>query len=334
MPPASSRPGGRRRGMAGVRRASHKLGCRYGSRASTAADWLRSTPVLHLLIARCLHAQALLSHHPYRAHRRVRHGRCRHRALCDVRGYGIRCSRQEGVDLGKVYDYDIILLDLNLPDISGFQVLRTLRVCKVKTPVLILSGLSSIENKVTALGFGADDFMPKPFHKDELIARIRAIVRRSKGHPQSRVNVGDLCVNLDAKTVTIGDVHLHLTRKEYQMVELLSVRKGSTVTKAMFLNYLYGGIDEPGMKIIDVFICKLRKKLISASNGKDYIETVWGLGWMLHEPGEPSSFESLSRAADLEGGQDLQLHGIEPDRQGKSPYFLGRFHAEGGLYLI
>jgi two-component system, cell cycle response regulator CtrA len=232
---------------------------------------------------------------------------------------------KEGVDLGKVYDYDIILLDLNLPDISGFQVLRTLRVCKVKTPVLILSGLSSIENKVTALGFGADDFMPKPFHKDELIARIRAIVRRSKGHPQSRVNVGDLCVNLDAKIVTIGDVHLHLTRKEYQMVELLSVRKGSTVTKAMFLNYLYGGIDEPGMKIIDVFICKLRKKLISASNGKDYIETVWGRGWMLHEPGEPSSFESLSSAADLEEGQDLQLHGIERDRQGKSPYL----HASG-----
>ena len=193
---------------------------------------------------------------------------------------------EEGVDLGKVYDYDIILLDLNLPDISGFEVLRTLRNCKVRTPILILSGLAQVENKVRALGFGADDYMPKPFHKEELVARIRAIVRRSNGHAQSVLNIGDLCVNLDAKTVTIGGIPVHLTRKEYQMLELLSLRKGSTVTKSMFLNNLYGGIDEPGMKIIDVFICKLRKKLINASNGTDYIETVWGRGWMLHEPSE------------------------------------------------
>ena len=162
---------------------------------------------------------------------------------------------EEGVDLGKVYDYDIILLDLNLPDMSGFEVLRTLRVSKVRTPILILSGLAEIENKVRALGFGADDYMTKPFHKEELVARIRAIVRRSNGHVQ-RLNVGDLCVNLDAKAVTIGGVHVHLTRKEYQILELLSLRKGSTVTSSMFLNNLYGGIDEPEVKIIHVFICK------------------------------------------------------------------------------
>jgi len=196
---------------------------------------------------------------------------------------------EEGADLGKVYDYDIILLDLNLPDMTGFEVLRTLRLSKVTTPILILSGLASIENKVRALGFGADDFMPKPFHKAELVARIRAIVRRFNGHAQSVVNVGDLCVNLDAKTVRISGVHVHLTGKEYQVLELLTLRKGSTVTKPMFLNNLYGGIDEPVMKIIDVFICKLRKKLINGSNGKDYIETVWGRGWMLHEPREESA---------------------------------------------
>ena len=195
---------------------------------------------------------------------------------------------EEGIDLGKLYDYDIILLDLNLPDMSGFEVLRALRVSKVSTPVLILSGLASIENKVAALCFGADDFMPKPFHKDELVGRIRAIVRRSNGHAQSLVNVGDLCVNLDAKTVRIGDVHVHLTRKEYQILELLTLRKGTPVTKSMFFNNLYGGIDEPGMKIIDVFICKLRKKLINASSGKDYIETVWGRGWTLHGTTEVS----------------------------------------------
>jgi two-component system cell cycle response regulator CtrA len=193
---------------------------------------------------------------------------------------------EEGVDLGKLYDYDIILLDLNLPDISGFQVLRSLRVSKVRTPILILTGLASIENKVTGLGFGADDYMTKPFHKDELVARIHAIVRRSNGHAQSVIYTGDLCVNLDDKTVKIGGVHVHLTPKEYQILELLSIRKGSTVTKPMFLNNLYGGIEEPEMKIIDVFVCKLRKKLANASDGRDYLETVWGRGWMLREPSE------------------------------------------------
>lgn len=204
---------------------------------------------------------------------------------------------EEGVGLGKLSDHDIILLDLNLPDISGFQVLRTLRNCNVTTPVLILSALASVENKVAALGFGADDFLPKPFHKDELVARIRAIVRRSQGHAQSLVKIGDLYIDLDNKTITIDGIPVHLTVKEYQMVELMSLRRGSTVTKAMFLNNLYGGIDEPGTKIIDVFICKLRKKLLKASTGKDYIETVWGRGWMLHEPSEGSSFEMVVQQA-------------------------------------
>jgi two-component system, cell cycle response regulator CtrA len=193
---------------------------------------------------------------------------------------------EEGVDLGKVYDYDIILLDLNLPDISGFEVLRSLRVSKVRTPILILTGLASIDGKVSGLGFGADDYMTKPFHKDELIARIHAIVRRSKGHAQSVVNTGDLCVNLDTKTAEIGGARVRLTGKEYQMLELLSLRKGTTLTKDMFLNNLYSGMDEPEIKIIDVFMCKLRKKLANASNGKNYIETVWGRGYVLREPNE------------------------------------------------
>ena len=199
---------------------------------------------------------------------------------------------EEGVDLGKLYDYDIILLDLNLPDMSGFEVLRSLRVSKVKTPILILSGLAGIEDKVKGLGFGADDYMTKPFHKDELIARIHAIVRRSKGHAQSVINTGDLTVNLDQKTVEVGGARVHLTGKEYQMLELLSLRKGTTLTKEMFLNHLYGGMDEPELKIIDVFICKLRKKLANASNGKNYIETVWGRGYVLREPTEEEAQNS------------------------------------------
>lgn len=190
---------------------------------------------------------------------------------------------EEGIDLGKLYDYDIILLDLNLPDISGYEVLRKLRVAKVRTPVLVLSGMSSIEDKVKGLGFGADDYLTKPFHKDELVARIHAIVRRSQGHAESLVTIGDLIVNLDQKIVETSGLIVPLTAKEYQMLELLALRKGSTITKEMFLTHLYGGMDEPDIKIIDVFICKLRKKLANASQGKNYIETVWGRGYVLRD---------------------------------------------------
>ncbi|WP_455480435.1 response regulator transcription factor CtrA [Bartonella sp. B12(2025)] len=193
---------------------------------------------------------------------------------------------EEGVDLGKLYDYDIILLDLNLPDMSGYDVLRTLRLAKIKTPVLILSGMNAIEDKVRGFGFGADDYMTKPFHKDELIARIYAVVRRSKGHAQSVIITGDLTVNLDAKTVEVAGHPVHLTGKEYQMLELLSLRKGTTLTKEMFLNHLYGGMDEPELKIIDVFICKLRKKLEAVSSNVNYIDTVWGRGYVLRDPVE------------------------------------------------
>ena len=190
---------------------------------------------------------------------------------------------EEGIDLCKIYDYDVLLLDLNLPDMTGFEVLRKLRILKVKTPVLVLSGLAGIEDKIKGLEFGADDYMTKPFHRDELVARIYAIVRRSRGHAQSVITTDDLCVNLVRKTVEINGSLLHLTGKEYQVLELLAIRKGSTLTKEMFLNHLYDGLDEPEAKIVDVFICKLRKKLANASGGKDYIETVWGRGFAMRE---------------------------------------------------
>lgn len=192
---------------------------------------------------------------------------------------------EEGIDLGKLYDYDIILLDLNLPDMHGYDVLKKLRLSKVTTPILILSGMVELENKVKGLGFGADDYLTKPFYKEELVARIQAIIRRSKGHAESIIRTGKLSVNLDKKTVEIDGQRVHLTGKEYAMLELLSLRKTTTLTKEMFLNHLYGGMDEPELKIIDVFICKLRKKLASIS-GENYIETVWGRGYVLRDPDE------------------------------------------------
>ncbi|MCH9824227.1 MAG: response regulator transcription factor [Alphaproteobacteria bacterium] len=191
---------------------------------------------------------------------------------------------EEGIDLAKLYDYDLILLDLGLPDMNGHEVLRQLRLAKVDTPILILSGSDDTENKIKGFGFGADDYLTKPFHREELVARIHAIIRRSKGHSQSVIKTGEILVNLDAKTVEAGNKPVHLTGKEYQMLELLSLRKGTTLTKEMFLNHLYGGMDEPELKIIDVFICKLRKKLANATDGANYIETVWGRGYVLRDP--------------------------------------------------
>ncbi|MGH7073788.1 MAG: response regulator transcription factor CtrA, partial [Stellaceae bacterium] len=188
--------------------------------------------------------------------------------VCDTTDLG-----EDGLEIGKLYDYDIIILDLMLPDIDGYEVLRRLRSAKVRTPILILSGLSGLDNKVKGLGYGADDFLTKPFERRELLARIQAIVRRAKGHAESTIRTGKLTVNLESRTVDVEGKPLHLTGKEYGIIELLSLRKGTTLTKEMFLNHLYGGMDEPEPKIIDVFVCKLRKKLANAAGGDNYIET-------------------------------------------------------------
>lgn len=190
---------------------------------------------------------------------------------------------EDGLEIGKIYEYDIIILDLMLPDMDGYEVLKRLRAAKIKTPILILSGLSELDNKLKGLGFGADDYLTKPFDKRELMARIQAIVRRSQGHAQSEILVGKVKINLDTRTVEAAGKPVHLTGKEYGILELLALRKGSTLTKEMFLNHLYGGMDEPEVKIIDVFICKLRKKIEQAT-GDNYIETVWGRGYVLRDP--------------------------------------------------
>ena len=215
--------------------------------------------------------------------------------MLNVEGFNVYTTDlgEEGLDLGRLYDYDIICLDLNLPDMQGYEVLKKLRASKVQTPVMILSGRTETDSKVTSFGYGADDYVTKPFHREELVARIHAVVRRSKGHSQSVIQTGILNINLDAKSVDVAGARVHLTGKEYAMLELLALRKDTTITKDMFLSHLYGGMDEPELKIIDVFICKLRKKLALACNGTNYIETVWGRGYVMRDP------EINSQAMDL-----------------------------------
>lgn len=209
--------------------------------------------------------------------------------VCDTAGLG-----EEALAVGQIYDYDIIILDMMLPDIDGYEVLRRFRANKIKTPILILSGLTGSDNKIKGLGIGADDYVTKPFNRGELVARIQAIVRRSKGHSESIIRIGRLSINLDERTVQVDGNPVHLTAKEYSILELLALRKGQPLTKEMFLNHLYGGIDEPELKIIDVFVCKLRKKLMDASGGENYIETLWGRGYIMRDPAEAADEEKES----------------------------------------
>lgn len=199
--------------------------------------------------------------------------------ICDISDLG-----EDGFEISKLYDYDLVILDVMLPDTSGLDILKKMRATKKQVPVLILSGLGTSEDKIKGLGIGADDYLSKPFNTEELIARVKAIIRRSKGHSESVVEIGDIKVNVDAHTTTLDGKPLHLTTKEQSIIELLALRKGQAVSKDQFLTHLYNGLDEPELKIIDVFVCKLRKKIFEASGGVNYIETIWGRGYSLKHP--------------------------------------------------
>jgi two-component system cell cycle response regulator CtrA len=190
---------------------------------------------------------------------------------------------KDGLELLKLYEYDLIILDLMLPDMTGADVLRSIRSAGIKTPVLVLSAIELAHKKVECLSAGADDYVNKPFNAEELVARVNAIIRRSKGHAESIVKVGKMTIDLNTKVVTVADKVLPLTGKEYALIELLALKKGSTVSKEQFLNHLYNGMDEPEVKIIDVFFCKIRAKIKELSGGEDYITTVWGRGYILQD---------------------------------------------------
>ncbi len=208
-------------------------------------------------------------------------------------------SGEEALELARLYDYDIVILDLMLPDMEGYEVVRRLRAARVETPVLILSGLTRPQAKVKGFGMGADDFITKPFDSQELLARIHAVVRRAKGFSQPTLSVGPLLLNLGSREVSVEGRPVHLTGKEYGILELLTLRKGVVLTKEAFLNHLYGGMDEPEVKIIDVFICKLRKKLATAG-ADNLIGTVWGRGYVMRDPsGVPGRMPLVAMGSEL-----------------------------------
>ena len=197
--------------------------------------------------------------------------------------YHITSTLEEGLSAAREGQFDAVVLDINLPDGDGFQFAKAIRRNQIDTSVLVVSGRSSVTDKVVALHSGADGYLTKPFDRQELIANLTAIIRRANGHADNKIVTGPIVVDLSKHEVMVGESRLDLTSKEYRILELLSLRKGSTLGKSHFLSYLYGGIDEPESKIIDVFICKLRRKLVESTGGDNYIHTVWGQGYVLRD---------------------------------------------------
>jgi two-component system cell cycle response regulator CtrA len=199
----------------------------------------------------------------------------------------------DAIEMVKVYDFDVMIVEQDLPDIEGHRLVQRLRGADINLPIMMLSRIADKRATIEALNAGADDYLVKPFDREELVVRLRAIIRRSKGHAGSVIRIGRLAVDMSAKTVEIDGKPLQATAKEYGILELLALRRGMTLTKENFLDHLYGGMDEPEQKVIDVFICKLRKKIAAIAGDQNPIRTIWGRGYMLDEgDGSPGLAEA------------------------------------------
>ena len=216
-----------------------------------------------------------------------------------LRQHGVRAepaeSGRDALDFLRLYDYDVVLMDLHLTDVPGYEVVRMIRAAEYKVPVMILADTATPQAKVRALDQGADDFVIVPCDADELLARIRAVVRRSQGHSNSTLRLGPVELSLHRREVRIQGQPMHLSRREFAVLELLFLKQGTILNKTAFLNHLYCGMEEPEMKTIDVIICRLRKKL-AAAGVPTLIDTVWGCGYILREP-DPLPTAGLGGAA-------------------------------------
>jgi|SRR6185312_10773944 len=207
--------------------------------------------------------------------------------LVILRQHGVRGehaeSGRDALDFLRLYEYDLVLMDLHLSDMPGHEVVRMMRAADFKVPVLMLADTATAQQKAKALDQGADDFIVTPCDVQELLARIRAIVRRSQGHANSTLRLGPVELSLDRREVRVHGQQLHVSRREFAVLELLFLKQGVILNKTAFLNHLYCGMDEPEMKTIDVIICRLRKKL-AVAGVPTLIDTVWGCGYILRDP--------------------------------------------------
>jgi two-component system cell cycle response regulator CtrA len=215
-----------------------------------------------------------------------------------ARERGVRAERvgsgREAMEYLGLYEYDILLLDLSLPDISGYELIRRIRAAGMKVPVLAMSDTALSHDRVQALDLGADDFQSGSCDIEELLARVRVIVRRAAGHANSVLRSGAVELNMDSHDVRVNGTSLSLPPREYSVLELLFLKQGTVLTKDMFLNHLYYGAEEPLMNTIDVILCRLRKKL-AAAGVSTLIDTVWGSGYIIRKPQATPARASLSK---------------------------------------
>lgn len=194
-------------------------------------------------------------------------------------GYAVDTSSdgEEGLYKATTWDYDALVLDLMLPKVSGIELLRKLRTQKL-TPVLILTARDTVHDRVQGLDGGADDYLVKPFEVSELLARLRALIRRASGHARTSIDIGDVSLDTAARSVTKGGKPIPLTGREYALVELLALRRGKLVTRTMIYDHLFDETDDTLSNLVEVHVSNVRKKL-----GKDFIKTRRGQGYVIDD---------------------------------------------------
>ena len=207
------------------------------------------------------------------------------RAVLQAQGWVVdhADTAEEALDVVHHYEHAAVLIAEGLPDMAAHDAVRRLRAKGVRTPAVVLSASERAEERVRAFSAGADDVVAKGIDRDELVARLRAVTRRARGHAQNLLAIGPVSLNLDSREVHVHGRQVHLTGKEFAILQLLVLRRGMVMGKDAILSQLYGGMDEPEAKIVDVFVCKLRRKLDQAG-APEVIGTVWGHGYIARDP--------------------------------------------------
>jgi len=183
-------------------------------------------------------------------------------------------------DQALAVDYDAVVLDVMLPGRSGFQVLRDIRARKASLPVLMLTAKDSVEDRVAGLDAGADDYVAKPFHVEEVIARVRALIRRAAGHADAELRCGALTLHVPRATVSVNNVPVTLTSHEFRVLSYLMHHRGRIVGQSELIEHVYAQSFDRDSNTVEVFVSRLRRKL-----GVDCIRTVRGQGYCVEEPG-------------------------------------------------